>query len=239
MDPRRVIVTDVDGTLTGDDDALAAFAAWIGSRRERYLLVYATGRSRSSLLDLLGEVGAPAPDAIISSVGTEIHLADGRPLPGWSERFEGWDAGRVHQALAEFPRLERQAADAQARLKASYDAADLGAADLEVVRNRLAAAGIEATIVYSGNLHLDVIPGGAGKGSAARELASAWSIPPDRVLAFGDSGNDAGLYEEGFLGTMVGNALPELRRVVGSAAYRSPYAHAGGILDGIRHWATT
>ena len=239
MDSRRVIVTDVDGTLTGDDEALARFGAWLASRRDRYLLAYATGRSRSSLLDLLGETRAPEGDAIISSVGTEIHLRDGRPLPGWADRFDGWDAGRVHQALAHVPWLERQAADAQTRLKASYDAVRLRAADLEVVRDRLAAAAIEAAIVYSGNLHLDVIPAGAGKGIAARELARAWGIPRHSVLVFGDSGNDAGLYREGFLGTMVGNALPELRRAVGSAAYRSPFAHAGGILDGIRHWSAS
>jgi sucrose-phosphate synthase len=239
LDSRRVIVTDVDGTLTGDDDALGAFADWLASRRDRHLLVYASGRSRSSLVGMLQAAGAPEADAMISSVGTEIHLGDGRPLPGWGERFDGWDAGRVHRALAGLTWLERQAAAAQTDLKASYDAGELAPADIEVVRACLTAAAIDATIVYSANRHLDVIPEGAGKGIAARELARAWAIPPDRVLVFGDSGNDAGLYLEGFLGTIVGNALPELRRAVGSAAYRSPFAYAGGILDGIRHWSTS
>jgi sucrose-6F-phosphate phosphohydrolase len=238
VDSRRVIVTDVDGTLTGDDDALAQLTAWLAPRRAAHLLAYATGRSRSSLLGVLTDVGAPEADAVISSVGTEVHLRDGQPLPRWADRFEGWDAGRVHQALDDIPWLKRQAPPAQTRLKASYDAANLGAADLESVRDRLAEWAIDATIVYSANLHLDLIPAGAGKGIAARELSMAWDIPPNRVLAFGDSGNDVGLYREGFLGTIVGNALPELRRSVGSAAYRSPFAHAGGILDGIRHWST-
>lgn len=238
MDSRRIIVTDVDGTLTGDDDALARFGAWLAPRRDRHLLVYATGRSRSSLLDLLRAAGAPGADAVISSVGTEIHLRDGRPLPGWVERFDGWDADRVHRALAGLPWLERQDDAAQTRLKASFDGAGLRTAELEAIRDRVAAAAIDATIVYSANLHLDVIPAGAGKGIAAHELARAWRISPERVLVFGDSGNDAGLYREGFLGTVVGNALPELRRSVGPTAYRSPFAYAGGILDGIRHWST-
>lgn len=239
MDSRRLIVTDVDGTLTGDDDALAEFGAWLASRRDGHLLAYATGRSRSSLLDLLGQSGAPKADAIISSVGTEIHLRDGRPLSGWTERFDGWDVRRVHRALAGLPWLERQTPDAQTRLKASYDGAGLRAAHLAAVRDRLATADIDATIVYSADLHLDVIPAGAGKGIAAREVARAFGVSTDRVLVFGDSGNDAGLYREGFLGTIVGNALPELRRAVGSAAYRSPFAYAGGILDGIRHWSAS
>ncbi len=237
MDSRRLIVTDVDGTLTGNDEALRAFGAWLEPRRDRFLLAYATGRSRASLDEVIRDTAAPQADAVISSVGTEIHLRDGRPLPGWDERFEDWDAERVHRALAGVRWLQIQGPEAQTRLKASYDAAGLGTHHLEAVRRRLAAASIDANLVYSADLHLDVIPADAGKGIAALELARAWGIPRDAVLAFGDSGNDVGLYREGFRGTIVGNALPELQAVVGAAAYRSALAHAAGIMDGIRHWS--
>ena len=56
------------------------------------------------------------------------------------------------------------------------------------------------------------------------------------MLVFGDSGNDLDLLSSGFSGTIVANALPELRQAVPADVYRSPFPFADGVLDGIRHW---
>ncbi len=237
MDAVRILVTDLDGTLVGDTGALVRFAAWYAERGDQYRLVYATGRVRDSLWRLIEETDLPQPDAVISAVGTEIHAGDGRPWPGWTEQFRGWDADIVRRALDRFPWLTRQPDAAQSQLKASYDVQNLRASYRLGIQRALQEAAVDATIVYSLGLHLDVIPARAGKGKAARFVVDSWCVPGDRVLVFGDSGNDIELFQQGFRGTLVANAHPELSAAIGDDAYRSPFAYAAGVLDGIRYWA--
>jgi len=237
MGPRRILVTDLDGTLVGDDAALARFADWLRARRDEFTLVYATGRTRDSVARLVGETPAPEPDVVISLVGTEIHDRSGRPWPGWLERFADWDADRVRRALAGDDRLELQPAQHQSRLKASYFVPALRGPDLLAFQGRLRREGLSALVVYSGDFYLDVLPASSGKGAAARAVVRDLGVEPANVLAFGDSGNDIGLFQEGFQGTVVANATPELRLAVNGRAYLSPYPFADGILDGIRHWS--
>jgi sucrose-6F-phosphate phosphohydrolase len=236
MGSRRVLVTDIDGTLVGDDAALVRFADWYAGRRD-LILVYATGRTRRSVARLVAETAAPEPDVVISLVGTEINDRDGRAWPGWLDRFAGWQAERVRRFLAADDRLELQPAQHQSRLKASYFAPSMSVTELGSIRDRLRDAGLDALVVYSGDLFLDVLPADSGKGAAARTVVADLEVEPADVLAFGDSGNDLGLFEQGFRGTLVANATPELRTAVDGAAYRSPHPFADGILDGIRYWA--
>ncbi len=235
---RRLLVTDLDGTLLGDELAVDRFRSWLGPRRDTWGLVFATGRSLRSVVELEAEAGLPSPDAIISGVGTEVHDAAGGAWPGWRERFDGWHAQRVRDVLGAFTWLDPQRDEHQTGLKASYTVRGLTAADAAEIRRALAEADIAARIVYSGSLNLDVISVLAGKGEAAGFLARALGIASDDVLVFGDSGNDTAMMTAGFRGTIVANALPELRAAVGSDVYRSPLRFADGILDGIRHWTS-
>ena len=233
----RLLVADLDGTLLGDEPALSRFADWLGCRHDRYRLAYASGRHQESVAAVIASTALPDPDAVISAVGTEIHDARWRPWPGWRERFEGWDAAAVRRILRPIRWLELQPDEAQTPLKASYDVQGLTAADLATVRQALAAEGVASTLVYSANLHLDVLPPAAGKGNAARFLADAWAVAPADVLVFGDTGNDMQLFQQGFRGTLVANALPELSLAVGADVYRSPLPYASGVLDGVIHWS--
>ncbi len=238
MGPDRIIViTDIDGTLVGDDAALERFAAWHAGVRPRLRLVYATGRHRDSLERLVADTALPVPDATITAVGTEIHDWGGRPWPGWAERFEDYDADVIRRALRAFDWLAPQPAETQTRLKASYDVRDLADAQIEAIRTTLMRSGQDTRLVYSAGLRLDILPAAAGKGSAARFLVDEWDAAQDSVMVFGDTGNDLDLFGNGFLGTVVGNALPELTDAVQDEAYQSPFHHADGVLDGIRHWS--
>jgi sucrose-6F-phosphate phosphohydrolase len=236
---RYLLATDLDGTVLGDTHAVDRFRSWFAERQASWRLVYATGRSLASALQAAADAALPRPDAIISGAGTEIHDAAGHPWPDWFVRFDGWDARRVRDTLRRFRWLESQPDVNQTRLKASYAVRGLTSADLAVIRRTLTDSGLEALIVYSSSTDLDVLPPSAGKGRATRVLAERWGIPDERVLAFGDSGNDIELLSAGFRGTMVANALPELPGAVPSDVYRSPLRFADGILDGVRHWTTT
>lgn len=237
MDPGRILVTDLDGTLLGDDAALARFRVWLAPRRSRLRLAYASGRHLASVRDLVDREVLPAPDATISAVGTEIHDTHDRPFPGWSERFDDWDADRVRELLRPFHWLVPQAAEFQTSIKTSYDVDGLSASDSATIRGTLADAGLAATVVSSGGRFVDVLPATAGKGRATRFLADAWSIDSADVLVVGDSGNDIELLTSGFRGTIVANALPELRLAVSSDVYQSPASFADGVIDGVTHWS--
>ncbi len=233
----RILVTDLDGTLLGDDAALARFRAWLAPRRNDHRLVYASGRPLASVQELVADGTLPRPDAVVSGVGTEIHDPAGRPWPGWLQRFDRWHADRAREALRSFPWLELQDDAFQTRLKASYDVRTLAAEELAPIRRALATVDPDARVVYSGGRYLDILPPHSGKGRATRFLADEWAIPASNVLAFGDSGNDAELLTSGFRGTIVANALPELRLAVGEDVYQSPERFANGVLDGIRYWS--
>lgn len=237
MDPGRILVTDLDGTLVGDDQAFERFAAWYAQHRRRHRLVYATGRLRSSLDRLMAGTALPVPDAAITAVGTEIHDGDGCRWPGWVERFRDFDADAVRRALRPLGWLTLQPMEAQTRLKASYSVGGMTEVQIGEIQEALADADLNGKVIYSAGLHLDVIPPDAGKGVAAGFLAHLWGVPPDAVMVFGDTGNDADLFRHGFRGTVVGNASAELLDAIDHRVYRSASPYADGVLDGIRHWS--
>jgi hydroxymethylpyrimidine pyrophosphatase-like HAD family hydrolase len=100
----------------------------------------------------------------------------------------------------------------------------------------MAALGQSATLIYSSNRDLDVLPADAHKGAAAAFLARTWKIDPRRVIVAGDSGNDASMFLMGYRGIIVGNAQPELRAVAAPFLYHAQLPYAAGVLEGIRHW---
>ncbi len=64
MERINLLVSDLDGTLLGDDRSLELVAAWYANARKHYRLVYSSGRFVESILDSIESSLLPEPDAI-------------------------------------------------------------------------------------------------------------------------------------------------------------------------------
>ena len=237
MEDRFLLVSDVDGTLLGDDKSLGEFARWYAHRRHWLRLVYNSGRFCSSIVRSVESTLLPQPDAIIGGVGTEICcFRTGRPIGTWPEGCHGWQPERIVSVLAQYSELELQPAEFLSHYKISYYAEDATPDLIDEVRGRLSATDCDVELVYSSNRDLDLLPNGVNKGTAAAFLASQWSISQDRVFVSGDTGNDLAMFDHGFRGIVVAEAHEELKRLDALSVYQSGRAHAAGVMDGITHW---
>lgn len=236
MESACLLVSDVDGTLLGDDQALQAFADWHAATAQQMRLVYSSGRFVESVLDSVNQSALPVPDAIVGGVGTEICLfPQATPLSGWPEIRGPWDPETVRRLMTQFDDLELQPIALQSLHKVSFFALDLTSQQLEAIKTSLQQAELAADVVYSSRRDLDVLPAGINKGAAAQRLAKLWQVPPHQVFVCGDSGNDSSMFDSGFCGIVVGNAHEELRRLT-HRVYQAQSTYAAGVLEGLQYW---
>ena len=235
--PPLALISDVDGTLLGDDAALEDLATWLAERRDQIRIVYNSGRFTDSIRESVETTALPVPDAVIGGVGTQIRdYETDEPIAGWPPAGENWDARRIASLLKPFNELEPQPAEFQSDYKLSYFARDVNGAFLDRVQSTLREAGIACELIYSSNRDLDLLPAGVNKGTASAFLARTWDMPPDRVIASGDSGNDLTLFQQGFHGIVVGNGHPELKALDDPRVYQSTNGYAAGVREGLSHW---
>lgn len=240
MEDRHLLISDVDNTLLGDDAALRELAGWLEARRERFCLVYNSGRFCRSIAESVRATDLPRPDALIGGVGTEIRdFKSGAPLDDWPPPNDGWDPQRVRRSLDGFADLELQPAELLSEFKISYFANGFSARRIREIGARLADEGLRVELVYSSSRDLDVLPAGVNKGTAAAHLAQRWSFARARTIVCGDSGNDLTMFQKGFRGVVVGNAHSQLRALDSPHVYQAASTYAAGVLEGLQHWLET
>lgn len=234
MPPEWLLVSDIDGTLTGDAAALAELMRRLREGRGRLLFGVASGRSPALVEDAVSQFGLKAPSLVIASVGTEI-FHRGAPLAGYRERIaEGWDRPAVMTALSDVNGLELQALAGQRPFKVSYNAP---AAALPAAEAALERAGLRAKLIHSHGEFLDVLPERASKGAAVLFAAAALGVPLERVVVAGDSGNDADMLTAGANAVVVANYDPELEPLLPhGGVYVARARHAAGVLEGLEHF---
>jgi len=230
-----LVLSDIDNTLTGCDVGARRFAAAI-TRRPEAIFGVATGRALLDARRVLREWSLPAPRVMVTSVGTEIYWQRGGEFvrdEAFAELIGAdWDPEGVEAALKHVPGMALQTIFEQRTWKRSWSLDDPETA--EQVRRLLAAAGIEARVVFSHERLLDVLPIRAGKGAAMAYVASALGIPGDRVIAIGDSGNDRDMLLACRNAVLVGNHEASLQDLAAQGHVRvSRRHHANGALEGI------
>jgi sucrose-phosphate synthase len=236
----KLITSDIDHTLLGDNDALEEFIDLLGQTDSKVGFAVATGRTMDSAFDVLKENNVPYPDIIISSVGAEIYYNYKGDLiysKGWKAHIKHqWDRERIKDALHKFKFLQYQEDENQREFKISYYTSE-NPENLEKVKNTLIQKKIKANVIFSHGQYLDILPYRASKGKAIRYLAYRWNIPSENILVAGDSGNDSEMLKGDLLGVVVANYSSELESLKGqNRIYFAGRKYAGGIIEGIEHY---
>jgi sucrose-phosphate synthase len=234
----RFVLCDIDNTLIGEPDGLAALLERLHAA-DGVGFGVATGRRLESALEALEEWNVPMPDVLITGVGAEIHYGNGLVEDtGW-QRHIGyrWNPDGLRRAMAELPGLRLQPREEQRRHKISYFLDPEEAPSVRTIRRHLRRHDLHANLIYSHGAYLDLLPLRASKGLSMRYVGGKWGLPPDRFLVAGDSGNDGEMLCGNTLGVVVGNYSSELERLRGRPRiYFAKGRCAWGVLEGIEHY---
>lgn len=240
----RLLITDIDNTLLGDDESMAQLLEVLKQHRGRIGFGIASGRSIELTKEALAYAGIDQIDMAICSVGAEIYYgAEFAADRGWASRLRSrWQPDRIREALSSLSFMVLQERDkAQREFKISYDIDELIDKDtaLRQIRAALATTKSAYSLVLSHGTYLDVLPHRASKGKAVRYLADKWRLPIEHIATAGDSGNDRDMLQGKTAGIVVANhdeELASLRKAKAARVYFANEKYAGGILEGLKHY---
>ena len=240
FDMEKLIVSDIDYTLVGNDSSLFQFNELVKKLSTKIGFGIATGRVIDSAVEILKEKNISFPDVLITSVGSEIYYHYKGQLiysKGWDAHISNqWQRDRIIALLSRFDFLKYQECANQRKFKISYYTHN-NKKNIQKVRDLLVKNKIKCNSIFSHGQFLDILPYRASKGRAIRYLAYRWNIPFEKILVAGDSGNDIEMLSGDLLGVVVSNYSPELENLKGSRRiYFSNKKFAAGIIDGINHY---
>lgn len=231
----RLLVTDVDDTLTGDDEALAALLERLETTEAKVGFGIATGRTLGEAIELLEDLDVRVPDVLITAAGSQLHYGTHLlPDRSWERQIRyRWDREEVQAVVDAIPGLERVAtSETPYRLRYRLDPDD--APKLREIQRHVRRQGLRVTTILDHDVYLDIVPVRASPGLAIRFFCFKWNLEPQHLLVAGDSGNDWDMLSGDTLGVVVSNHTSELERLRGrSRVYFAKSPHAWGILEGI------
>jgi len=238
---KYIIVTDLDNTLVGDDQATKILNQKLIAKRQDLYLIYATGRSYGSAVQLMNEKQLLEPDYWVTGVGTEIYHQSQRDTLWERKISHQWEPQAIAIIAQSFKDLLPQSLLEQNFWKISFCLSQpQNSYILEELQTQLNKLGLNYQIIFSSDRDVDIIPYNADKGLAITYLRERLQIPVALTLVCGDSGNDIHLFEQLTLGTIVSNAQPELikwyKYNIRPNLYFANLPYAWGILEGLDYF---
>lgn len=241
MSAKLLLCTDMDRTVIPNGmqaehpDARRRFRQFCQS--ENVCLVYVTGRHRQLVEQAIRTYSLPAPNYIISDVGTKIfQFKDNRwqEVQSWCDEIaKGWN-GRTHAdlkaMLSEVKDLQLQEFSKQNTHKLSfYLPLYLNKNKIiDEVHRHLQKRGVNASVMWSIDelIHvglLDVLPEHATKLHAIEFLQSRLNYTDSEVVFAGDSGNDMPVLASSIQSVVVNNASDEIKTLAQQLVVENGY----------------
>ena len=236
---KRLIVTDLDDCLSGDEEARDAFFARLHADGSKVGFGIATGRRIENVLRLRKRMNIPMPDILVTSAGTEIHYGHWVVQDmSWQQHIDHWwYPEKIQTALSGFKGMRLQPRVEQRQFKISYYIDPQKSSPPREILRYLRQLDLHVNLVFSHGQYLDLLPVRASKGLALRFLSLKWGMAPEQMLVAGGSGNDEDMLRGNTLAVVVGNHQAELRRLKGRPSiYFAKAENAWGILEGIDHY---
>jgi alpha-amylase len=260
-DGRRVLATDLDGTLIPLDgnqqnrSDLRTLAEHLMHHDVR--LTYVTGRHFDSVARAIEQFQLPQPDWVICDVGTSIYQ---RQTTGVFELVEAYEGHQdriiaampirtLRERLRSIDGLRLQEEEKQGRFKLSFYA-DAAQVDnfVGLIQKQLDQTNAPYSIIHSvdpfkGDGLIDVLPSSVSKAHALAWWVQRTAFRPDAIVFAGDSGNDLAVLTSGYRSIVVGNADRELATRVYCAhreagwknrLYLARSLATSGVLEGCR-----
>lgn len=235
----KMIVSDIDNTLIGDNKSMNRFFKFLDKHHGQIAFTIASGRSLELVKEIHKSHKIPAPDITIASVGAEIYYGETHSFDrGWARHISyKWDRDKIMEILKGLKFLRLQEPAQQRLFKISYYLDPANPKFIDGIHQKLRSAKCHYNLIYSHERYIDILPFRASKGKAVRYLSYKWNIPLDRIMVCGDSGNDEEMLLGETLGVVVGNYSPELEQIRGRKnIYFSHNNYAASILEGVKHY---
>ena len=236
----RALFTDLDQNLVGNPAALQRFSDVMRQNRKCVTFGIATGRRIDAALAIIKKYRIPAPDVLISSLGTRIHY--GRSLTEdnhWADHIDHhWNPLRVRRVIEQLPGIKQQPKNDQSRFKLSFYYDAQVAPSFDDIVTLIRQNDLTANVIISFGQFLDIIPSRASKGQALRYVAQRLDIPLEHILVAGGSGADEDMMRGNTLAVVVGNRHhEELSKLTDQESiYFANQPYAMGILEAIDHY---
>lgn len=236
----RVLFTDLNRSLIGDEAALQALLSLVRANRRRMKFGINTGLRLDAALRLLKKHRIPEPDFLITSTGTQVNFAPKlTDDTAWTLQIEKqWTPKQVKRVMREIPGVSLREAEQQSPFKISYLYDEQLAPSLAEISARLYQEAQAVNVIFSHGKFLNVVPIRASKGLAMRYVVEQFGIPLERTLAIGGSGADEDMMRGNMLAAIVGNrSHEELSGVAeNNTIYVTKKSFAAGILEAMEHY---
>ncbi|OLZ09677.1 HAD family hydrolase [Sulfobacillus thermosulfidooxidans] len=230
---KRVLATDIDGTLIGHGGEQAV---------RDYLLahpelgvIYLTGRTLNNACSIITRYGFPTPLAIATDVGADIYWGPHFEVDEyWAfEQRRHWSPRRLRTALSEVSGVIYRGRSSHWRVAFELQDPSL----LPVVKSYLTQHHLTVRMLWHPNeSRLDILPCTALKSRALQYILRRIGIKSQNCFVAGDAENDGDMLVNHYPGVLVANGDASVRNCLPEWIVRSRYPGALGVLDGLQQW---